>query len=57
MVLSTEAKYFDETIHELKDEPEGDLDSPSTIEYIYPTLFTSNCQPREVALKGKVKIL
>lgn len=56
MVLSTEAKHFDETIHELKDEPENDIDSSTTIEYIYPTLYSSNHHPREVAIKGKVKI-
>ena len=56
MVLSIEAKHFDETIHELKDEPD-DVNCSAAVQYIYPTLFTSNHYPREVALKGKVKIL
>ena len=58
MVLSTEAKHYDATIHELNDEPEDGIDSSATymVEYIYPILFTSNHHPREVALKGKVKI-
>ena len=58
MVFSTEERYYDEAIHELKDEPENDID-PSVkynIEYIYPVLFTSNTHPREVAVKGKVKL-
>ena len=36
MVFSTEERYYDEAIHELKDEPENDID-PSVkynIEYI-----------------------
>ena len=58
MVLSTEPMYYDETIHELNDEPEDGIDPSATytIKYIYPILFTSNNHPREVALKGKVII-
>jgi len=60
MVLSTEPIYYDEAVHEPKDEPD-DLDPSATsklkVEYIYPILYTSNNHPREVALKGKVKIL
>lgn len=59
MVLSVEEEYYDETIHELKDELEDniDLSVQYRVEYVYPTLFTSNTHPREVALKGKVKIV
>ena len=59
MVLSTEEKYYNETVHELKDEPEDGIDPSATytVEYIYPILFTSNDHPREVALKGRVRIL
>ena len=59
MVLSVEAKHYDESIHELKDEPEDGIDPSATytVEYIYPILFTSNKHPREVAHKGKVRIL
>ena len=61
MVPSVEADKFDDMIHELKDDPEDDDYSqslPSTnVVYIYPTLFVSNNWPREVATKGKVKIV
>ena len=60
MVPSVEAGKFDKTIHELKDDPEDDDDRQSPystkITYIYPTLFSSNNCPREVAAKGKVKL-
>ena len=60
MVPSMEADKFDDTIHELKDDPEDDDHSQSLsstdVDYIYPTLFVSNNWPREVATKGKVKI-
>ena len=61
MVPSMEADRFDDMLHELKDDPEdGDHSQslPSTdVVYIYPTLFVSNNWPREVAAKGKVKIV
>ena len=61
MVPSMEADKFDDMIHELKDDPVNDDHSqslPSTdVVYIYPTLFVSNNWPREVAAKGKVKIV
>ena len=61
MVPSMEADKFDDTIHELKDDPEDDDYSQSLsstdVDYIYPTLFVSNNWPREVAAKGKVKIV
>ena len=60
MIFSTEPTNYDEAVHESKDESD-DLDPSATykpkVEYIYPILFTSNNHPREVALKGKVKIL
>ena len=57
MVFSTEEMYYDETVHELKDEPD-DIDPSAAypVKYIYPILFTSNNHPREVALKGRVRI-
>ena len=59
MVLSVEEEYYNGIIHELKDGLEDDFD-PSIrrrVEYIYPVLFTSNNHPREVAIKGKVKLV
>ena len=60
MVPSMEADKFDDTIHELKDDPEDDDHSQSLfstdVDYIYPTLFVRTNWPREVAVKGKVKI-
>ena len=57
MVLSVEEEYYNEAIHELTDELEDDFDpSVCRIKYIYPVLFTSNNHPREVAIKGKVKL-
>ena len=61
MVLSVEKTQFDDEIHELKDDPEDDdcdcLLSATNINYVYPTLFVSNKWPREVAKKGKVKLV
>lgn len=59
MVLSVEEEYYNGIIHELKDELEDDFDPsiPRRVEYIYPVLFTSNNHPREVAIKGKVKLV
>ena len=61
MVPSVEADKFDDMIHELKDDPEDSDHSQSlsstNVVYIYPTLFVSNNWPREVATKGKVKIV
>ena len=59
MVLSVEEEYYNGIIHELKDELEDDFDYSiqHRVEYIYPVLFTSNNHPREVAMKGKVKLV
>ena len=59
MVLSVEEEYYNEAIHELMDELEDDFDPsvPCRVKYFYPVLFTSNKHPREVAIKGKVKLL
>ena len=61
MVPSMEADKFNDMIHVLKDDPEDDDYSQSLsstdVTYIYPTLFVSNNWPREVAAKGKVKIV
>ena len=59
MVLSVEEEYYNGIIHELKDGPEDDFDPSISrrVEYIYPVLFTSNNHPREVAIKGKVKLV
>ena len=61
MILSMEKTQFDDRIHELKDDPEDDdhdqLLSATNITYVYPTLFVSNKWPREVATKGKVKLV
>ena len=61
MILSMETNRFDNNVHELKDELDDDNDhvkllSSANITYVYPTLFVSNNWPREIALKGKVKI-
>ena len=61
MVPSMETDKFNDMIHVLKDDPEDDDYSQSLsstdVTYIYPTLFVSNNWPREVAAKGKVKIM
>ena len=61
MVPSMETDKFNDMIHVLKDDPEDDDYSQSLsstdVAYIYPTLFVSNNWPREVAAKGKVKIV
>ena len=61
MVPSMETDKFNDMIHVLKDDPEDDDYSQSLsstdVTYIYPTLFVSNNWPREVAAKGKVKIV
>ena len=57
MVLSTKCDKFDDSVHELKDGPVDVANTPTAISYIYPTLLTSNSWPREVAMKGRVKII
>ena len=60
MILHTDTQQFDVEIHETKDDDEEDGDDGNAgkfVSYIYPVLFTSNSWPREIALKGKVKIL
>ncbi|XP_065908348.1 uncharacterized protein [Dysidea avara] len=55
MVLSTKCDKFDDSVHEMKDGSDEVVDTSTMIAYIYPTLFTSNSWPREVAMKGRVK--
>ena len=63
LVMSTDETKFNKDIHELKDDYDNDDDDEEEEEeeekkqilYVYPTLFTSNRWPREVAIKGKVK--
>ena len=58
MVLSTDKDQYDNEIHELIDDDETDeAVSSAKFTYIYPTLFTSNSWPREVALKGRIKFV
>ena len=60
LVMSTDETKFNKDVHELKDDDDDDDnddddDQEKQILYVYPTLFTSNRWPREVAIKGKVK--
>ena len=61
LILSVDTVQFDGEIHETVDDDDddteaGDDNKRKYVAYIYPVLFTSNSWPREVALKGKVKI-
>ena len=59
MILSTDVTVFDGEMHETGD---GDTEDDNRkykgkdVTYVYPVLLTSNSWPREVALKGKVKV-
>jgi len=58
MVLSIdEDQQYDEEIHELNEDEADEAVSSIKFKYIYPTLFTSNSWPREVALKGRIKLV
>ncbi|XP_065908402.1 uncharacterized protein [Dysidea avara] len=57
MVLSVDEDQYDEDIHDLKDDSDEAVESSAKFTYIYPTLFTSNSWPREVALKGRIKLV
>ena len=60
MIMSTDNTKFDKELHETKEGSDSDGDDDDNkrkdVTYIYPVLFTSNSWPREVALKGRVKI-
>ena len=58
MIMSTDNTKFDKELHETKEGGDGDDDDNKgkDVVYIYPVLFISNSWPREVALKGRVKI-
>ena len=58
--MSTDYTKFDKEIHETREAADDDDDDDNEgkdVSYIYPVLLTSRNWPREVALKGKVKIL
>ena len=57
MILSTDETKFDGAVHETGDGDGEDDDEGKDVSYVYPVLLTSNSYPREIALKGKVKVL
>ena len=59
MILSADAQKFDGEIHETTDGDDDTEDGNERkfVSYIYPVLFTSNSWPREIAMKGRVKVL
>ena len=59
MILSTDVTVFDGEMHETGDgdtEDDNEIHKGKDVTYVYPVLFTSNSWPREIALKGKVKV-
>lgn len=59
MIMSTDETVFDGEMHETGDgdtEDDDEYHKGKDITYVYPVLLTSNSWPREIALKGKVKI-
>ena len=60
MIMSTDEAKFDGEMHETGDgdtEDDNEYFKGKDITYVYPVLLTSNSWPREIALKGKVKIM
>ena len=59
MILSTDETVFDGEMHETGDgdtEDDNEIYKGKSVTYVYPVLLTSNSWPREIALKGKVKV-
>ena len=56
MILSTDETKFDGAVHETGDGDGEADDEGKDVSYVYPVLLASNSYPREIALKGKVKI-
>ena len=59
MILSTDESVFDGEMHETGDgdtEDDNEIYKGKSVTYVYPILLTSNSWPREIALKGKVKV-
>ena len=59
MILSTDVTVFDGEMHDVGDfdlEDDNEIYKGKDVTYVYPILLTSNSWPREIALKGKVKV-
>ena len=56
MILSTDETKFDGAVHETGDGDGEADDEGKDVSYVYPVLLASNSYPREIALKGKVKV-
>ena len=59
MILSTDVTVFDGEMHETGDgdtEDDNEIYKGKDVTYVYPVLLTSNSWPREIALRGKVKV-
>ena len=59
IILSTDVTVFDNEMHDTGDgdtEDDNEIYKGKDVTYVYPVLLTSNSWPREIALKGKVKV-